>query len=216
MSDRTPETGSAPGPPADPAEGPAAISRLLEEIRRDAGWRERVEALRQVAPAPAEPATSPPAAPALDPALRAIVSRLVDAADQAGREPPIEPGRALIGDVWARLRQLIRAEIGSYQARQAVVNGEAVAALQRLVATLDPADPASALGAIWAELLRLDATAGQLERRLARLEGSAATPRLDAVEAAARALASELEPLGALRATVAELEARLARLERAP
>jgi hypothetical protein len=212
MSDPPPEERPL-APAEEPVDGPGRIARLLSEIRGDAAWRERVASLAQaIEPAPAPPRTL--AAQELDPSLSSIVAQLAAAAEQARQEPPIEPGRPFVGDVWARLRQLIRSEIASYQARQSVVNGEATAALQRLVAALDPIDPGSALGAVWAELARLDQSVADLERRLARLEGSAPTSRLDAVEGIARALASEVEPLGSLRATVAELEARLDRLER--
>jgi hypothetical protein len=210
-----PPPGAAP-PPADDASQPTAIARLLDEIRRDPRWREEVAALVGPVEAPTEPDGRPLAAPPLDPSLPAIAARLAEAVEQAGADAPIEPGRPFIGDVWARLRQLIRAEIASYRSRQAVVNGQTAAALQRIVLALDPADPASALGAVWTELIQLESRVGQLERRLARLEGTPGRPRLDALEYSARALSLELEPLGALRATVDDLERRLAGLEGAP
>jgi hypothetical protein len=207
--------GAAP-PPADDASGPSALARLLDEIRRDTGWREEIAALAEPAAASDQPSGRPLAAPPLDPGLPAIVAGLLDAIARAGAGAPAEPGKPFVGDVRARLRQFIRAEIEPYRERQSIVNEQVAAALRRIALALDPADPEGALGALWSELARLDARVDELGRRLASLEGPPGQPRLDALEASAGALSLELEPLGMLRATVDELERRLARLEGAP
>jgi len=203
--------------PTDPADGPATpglIARLLDEIRRDPGWRAEVASLRR----PAEPTAAParPSAPPLDPSLRTIVAGLAEAVEQPWSDWVADPGRSSAYQAWFRARQLVRARVWPGRARQAVVNGAVASALQRVALMLDPSDSDSALGALWAELVRLEARVGELDRRLARLEGGGGASRLDAVEETARALSLEVEPLGALRATVDELERRLARLEGAP
>jgi hypothetical protein len=164
--------------------GPVALSRLLDEIRADARWREELAALREGAEAPA---TAQPSAEAIASAL----DELDDAIEAADAVVPIEPGRLVIGDAWGRVRRQIHAEIRIYQDRQTEANRRVAAALRRIAAQLDRSAEGATIGELWRAL-------GQLEARVAATES----------------LGAEIEPLGAMRVALQEIEARLREVER--
>ncbi|HEV8632712.1 MAG TPA: hypothetical protein VG370_00515 [Chloroflexota bacterium] len=169
-----------PGPEVET--GPVALSRLLDEIRADPRWREEVAALRP------EPAGGEGTS---EDVLEATLDALEAAIAAADRVVPIDPGRLVIGDAWARVRRQIHSEIRIYQDRQTVVNRQIAAALRRIAAELDPSVPEAAIAELWSALRRIEARLGEAD-----------------------ALAAEIEPLGALRVAVAQLETRLAEVER--
>jgi hypothetical protein len=207
----------------EPAEtGPVALSRLLDEIRADRGWREQVDALAR--PPEPPPAESPPpperlAAPPADPALADALAALADAIVAADAVVPIGSGRPVVGEAMAALRRQIHGEIRIYQDRQTLVNQQLAASLRRLAAALDPAVPDAPLAALWSAL-------GRLEARIEAIEGAVAAGAADdpavkrigaeltALRGGVDALGHELEPLGRVRVAVADLGARLEALER--
>ena len=163
------------GEPAVEA-GPVALSRLLDEIRADARWRGEVAALRSgsggAEGAPSEGPTS--AAEAIGAALAAL-DEAIEAADAV---VPIEPGRLVIGDAWARMRRQIHREIRIYQDRQATVNREVAAALRLVAAGLGSTlerleEQLGAADALTSEIEPLGAlrvAVGELEARLSEVE----------------------------------------------
>jgi hypothetical protein len=194
----------------EPAEtGPVALSRLLDEIRRDTHWREAIEAAAR----PTEnPAAERLAVPPADAALADAVAALAEAVAAADAVVPIESGRPVLGDAMAALRRQIHAEIRIYQDRQTLVNQHVTAALRRLVDALDPAGADALLAALWSALGRMEARVEAIERVVGAVGERAP---LEQLGSSVEALAQEVEPVGRLRLAVETIEARLAALERA-
>jgi hypothetical protein len=213
----------------EPAEtGPVALSRLLDEIRADRGWREQIDLTGAPTgppvgdapaaagpPAPAERLVVPPA----DNALADALGALADAVVAADAVVPIGGGRPVVGEAMAVLRRQIHAEIRIYQDRQTLVNQQLAAALRRLVAALDPTASGGPLAALWSAVGRLEARIEAIEATVAAGVGDdPAVRRIGAEVTALRggvdALNHELEPIGHVRVAVADLAARLDALER--
>ena len=189
--------------------GPVALSRLLDEIRRDGSWREETGRDPNGA---AAPSAEPLRAPLPDPALAAALEALDAAVAAAAGELPVESDRAVLGEAIAALRRKLHAELRIYQERQALVNRQTGELLRRLAAQLDPGQPDAALAELWTAL-------GQLDARMAALENAAALARVDRsqlaeLDASVEALAQEVEPLGRVRLAVEAIEQRIDAVER--
>jgi len=143
--------------------GPVALSRLIDEIRADRRWREEVAALRS-----GSAGSERQASPAADSRPDANLDALDEAIVAADREVPIEPGRPVIGEAWARVRRQIHGEIRIYQDRQTAANQLIAAALRRLDARLAAADALAAeiepIGALRLAVEELEARLTEVER----------------------------------------------------
>lgn len=189
------------------------VSRLIDEIRHDAGWRaattaaesdaiDRTDAALDGARDPTMPA------PPVDSSLRAaIATALAAVAAAAAAAPP--PTSSSVGRITAILRRL--AGLRAYQDQQSATNAQVLAALQRVEAALDPTDPGSTLGATWTALNALSSRIAELDetsaaglartqRALARTQGTLAGP--DGLAERVTALEQEIEPLGQLRVAI--------------
>jgi hypothetical protein len=168
-------------PPDRPESAPVALSRLIDELRADPRWREEIAASRAGARATGE---GPGGAGATTGGARleATLAALEGAIAEADAVVPIEPGRLVVGDAWARLRRQIHAEIRIYQDRQTTVNREVAAALGQIAAELRGAldriearieERLGATDALAAEIEPLGAVrlaVEQLEARLSEVE----------------------------------------------
>ena len=229
----------------------ALVARLLDEIRADVWWREEVARLRrtggsaaptgqppadaardetvpQLPPLPdvEPPPTTPPLeiAPRPTPGLAGTIQAIEAAIRAADAVVTIEPGRPVVGQLWAALRRQIHADARIYLDRQTSINLEILDALRRIERALDPGTPESSTAALWAAVAQAQASLGQRLDQLAaelaalRAYAEALAARVEAdrartgrlaeqvkqVEAAIAALAVEIEPLGELRVALAQ------------
>jgi hypothetical protein len=245
----TAEPAAGASPEASTAADVALVARLLDEIRADVWWHEEVARLRrtggaaaptgqspadgaaeetvpELPPLPdAEPlqATAPlEMAPRPSPDLAAAIQAIEAGIRAADAVVTIEPGRPVVGQLWAALRRQIHADARIYLDRQTSINLEILAALRRIERALDPGTADSSIAALWAGVAQVHAALGarldQLAAELAALRAYAVAlaarteadrastgrvaEQVKQVEAAIEALAVEIEPLGELRAAL--------------
>lgn len=228
----SPPAGDRPHPAeetrsTDPAESRSSdgsdvvhLSRIIDEIRNDVRWRERIADLdaekakggdaAPQEPGDARPIREPLRLPELEPlpesggipaALVAACDTIEGAIEAADQVVPVEAGRPIVGELWARVRHQIQADVRRYQDRQTMVNRTIVAALLEVQKAIDPVSEGSPMRASSRTAQCLHAQIGSVIAALEQIERAAP-------------LALVVDAIGRLDRLERRTDERLAALER--